>query len=172
MTRIASMFVAACTAVLISGSAFAQAPAAAPPAPPPPPAPYGEPISLEMARKAAAAAMAEAQKNNWGMCIAVVAPSGDLIYFEKMDNCQYASIAISQHKARASATFRRPTLAFENGLAAGPQNAYLVTLDGMIGSRGGNPIVVNGKLIGAIGVSGGTGDQDAAVCKAGADAIK
>ena len=170
MTRIASMLVAACTAVVISGSAFAQAPApsTAPAAPPP----YGEAISLEMAKKAAAAAMAEAQKNNWGMCIAVVAPSGDLIYFEKMDNCQYASVAISQHKARASATFRRPTLAFENGLAAAPANIYLLTLDGMIGSRGGNPIVVNGKLIGAIGVSGGTGAQDDQCSQAGLAALK
>lgn len=170
MTRIASMLVAACTAALISGAAMAQAPApsTAPAAPPP----YGEPISLEVAKKAAAAAMAEAQKNNWGMCIAVVAPSGDLIYFEKMDNCQYASIAISQHKARASAIFRRPTLAFENGLAAGPQNAYLLTLDGMIGSQGGNPIVINGKLVGAIGVSGGTGAQDNQCSQAGVAALK
>ena len=171
MTRIASTLVAACTAILISGSAFAQAPAAAPAAPPPP-LPYGEPISLELAKKAAAGAMAEAQKNNFGMCISVVAPSGDLIYFEKMDNCQYASIVISQHKARASAIFRRPTLAFENGMAAGPQNAYLVTLDGMIGSRGGNPIVVGGKLIGAIGVSGGTGPQDDQCSQAGVAALK
>lgn len=171
MSRIASMCFAACAAVLISGNAFAQAPAAAPPPPAPPPA-YGEPITVEMAKKAAAGAIAEAQKNNWGMCVSVVGPSGDLVYFEKMDNCQYASINISMHKARASAIFRRPTLAFENGLAAGPQNAYLVTLDGMIGSRGGNPIIVNGKLIGAIGLSGGTGPQDDQCSQAGVAALK
>ena len=119
MTRIASMLVAACTAVMISGSAFAQAPAAAPARTAGPAAPMASRSASRWRKRPPPRAVAEAQKNNWGMCIAVVAPSGDLIYFEKMDNCQYASIKISQHKARASAIFRRPTLAFENGLAAG-----------------------------------------------------
>ena len=148
------------------------APPAAAPAPPPPPPPYGEALNLETAKKAAAAAAAEAAKNNWPMCIAVVAPSGDLVYFERMDNCQYASINIAQHKARAAATFRRPTLVFETLLGKGPEFTYLTTLDGMIGSRGGNPIVMNGKLVGAIGVSGGTGPQDDQVSQAGVAALK
>jgi uncharacterized protein GlcG (DUF336 family) len=134
--------------------------------------PYGEPIKLEQAKKAADAALADATKRGWPMCIAVVAPSGDLVYFVKMDDCQYASIAIAQHKAKASATFRRPTVVFERLLGKGPFFSYLTTLDGMIGSRGGNPIVVNGKIIGAIGVSGGTGSQDDAVSNAGAAAVK
>ncbi|HUQ25936.1 MAG TPA: heme-binding protein [Burkholderiales bacterium] len=130
--------------------------------------PYGEPIKLEQAKKAADAALAESTKRGWPvMCIAVVSPSGDLVYFVKMDECQYASIAIAQHKAKAAATFRRPTLAFERLLGRGPFFSYLTTLDGVIASRGGNPIVANGKIIGAIGVSGGTGSQDEVVSQAG-----
>jgi uncharacterized protein GlcG (DUF336 family) len=134
--------------------------------------PYGEPIKLDQAMKAANAALAESTKRGWPMCIAVVSPSGDLVYFIKMDDCQYASIAIAQHKAKAAATFRRPTLAFERLLGRGPFFSYLTTLDGVIASRGGNPIVVNGKIIGAIGVSGGTGSQDEVVSQAGVGAVK
>ena len=134
--------------------------------------PYGEPIKLADARKAVDAALADAQKRGWPMCIAVVGPSGDLVYFAKMDDCQYGSIAIAQHKARAAATFRRPTLVFERLLGRGQFFSYLATLDGVIASRGGNPIVVNGKIIGAIGVSGGTGTQDDVVSLAGAATAK
>ena len=134
--------------------------------------PYGETIKLDQAKKAADAALADATKRGWPMCIAVVTPSGDLVYFVKMDDCQYASIDIAQHKAKAAATFRRPTVVFERLLGRGPFFSYLTTLDGMIGSRGGNPIVVNGKIIGAIGVSGGTGSQDDIVSQAGVAAIK
>ena len=123
--------------------------------------------------EAADAALAEATKRGWPvMCIAVVSPSGDLVYFVKMDDCQYGSIAIAQHKARAAATFRRPTLVFERLLGRGQFFSYLATLDGVIASRGGNPIVVNGKIIGAIGVSGGTGTQDEVVSLAGAATAK
>jgi glc operon protein GlcG len=89
-----------------------------------------------------------------------------------MDDCQYGSIAIAQHKARAAATFRRPTLVFERLLGRGQFFSYLATLDGVIASRGGNPIVVNGKIIGAIGVSGGTGTQDDVVSLAGVATAK
>jgi uncharacterized protein GlcG (DUF336 family) len=154
----------ACTALAIATSAQAQAPA--------PPPPYGEAINIEQAKKVAAGAVAEAKKNNWPMCISVVAPSGDLVYFERMDNCQYASINISIHKARAAATFRRPTLAFEQGLGKGAETIYLLTLDGIIGSRGGIPLVVGGKIIGAVGTSGGTGPQDHQVSEAGVAALK
>src|SRR5262249_61623951 len=103
--------VAALAAVALSASAFAQQPAAAPPPPPP----YGPEISLDMARKAVAAAEAEAKKNNWFMNVAVVGPSGALVHFSRMDGAQYASITIAQHKARTAATFRRPTKAFQEG---------------------------------------------------------
>lgn len=137
------------------------------------PTPYGEPITLENAKKAAAAAAAEATKRNWqGMCIAVVGPSGELVYFEKHDNCQYASIAIAQHKARTAARYRRPTVVFERLIAKGGFFAYLPTLDDVILSRGGNPLVVGGKIIGAIGVSGGTGSQDDTISQAGVAGLK
>ena len=138
-----------------------------------PPA-YGEPINLETAKKVAAAARAEVDKRNWrGMCIAVVGPTGDLVYFEKDDYCQYASVDISQHKARAAARYRRPTLVFERLLAKGGFFAYLPTLgDAFIASRGGNPLMADGKVIGAIGVSGGTGSQDDTISQAGVAALK
>ena len=135
--------------------------------------PYGETINLETAKKVAAAATAEAAKRKWdGFCVAVVGPSGDLVYFEKMDNCQYASITISQHKARTAARYRRPTLAFENLIGKGPYFNYLTTLDDVIASRGGNPLMMGGKIIGAIGVSGGSGAQDDTLSQAGVAVLK
>ena len=137
-----------------------------------PPA-YGEPINLETAKQVAAAARAEVDKRKWrGMCIAVVGPTGDLVYFEKDDYCQYASVDISQHKARAAARYRRPTLVFERLLAKGGFFAYLPTLDDVIMSRGGNPIVIGGKIVGAIGVSGGAGSQDDTISQAGVAGLK
>ena len=106
------------------------------------------------------------------MCVAVVGPTGDLIYFEKMDDCQWASVSIAQHKARTAAKYRRPTVVFERLLAKGGFFAYLPTLDDVIMSRGGNPIVVGGKIIGAIGVSGGTCSQDDTISQAGAKAAQ
>jgi uncharacterized protein GlcG (DUF336 family) len=170
---------ALCVALLTSISAVAQVP-------PPDPAnpneaipevsnlpPYGDTINIEAAKKAAAGAIAEATKRNWNtLCVAVVSPSGDLVYFEKQDNCQYASVSISQHKARTAARYRRPTLVFERLSGRGPFFAYLSTLDDVIMSRGGNPLVVGGKIIGAIGVSGGTGSQDDVVSLAGVEALK
>jgi len=156
--------------ILIAGSIAAVTSSAAQ-APPAPPA-YGEPINLELARKAADAAMAEAKKNGWFMAISVVSPSGDLVYFQKMDNTQYASVTISQHKARAAAIFRRPTKVFEDNLGKGSEFIYQMTLDGMIGSQGGFPLAVGGKIVGAIGCSGGTGAQDSQTCMAGVDIVK
>jgi len=165
-------------ALLLSSGAFAQVPAdpnnpneAVPEAMSP--MPYGEPINLETAKKVAAAAVAEMKKRNWnGMCIAIVGPSGDLVYFEKADNCQFASVAISQHKARTAARYRRPTVVFERLLGKGPFFSYLPTLDDVIASRGGNPLVVGGKIIGAIGCSGGSGSQDDTISQAGVAALK
>jgi glc operon protein GlcG len=151
-------------AILFGADARAQAPA--------PPPPYGETLNSVTAKKAAAAAADEAKKNGWAMCIAVVAPSGDLVYFERMDNCQFASITISQHKARAAATFRRPTKVFEDRVASGGAGIAALTLDGVIASEGGLPIVVGGKIVGAMGCSGGTGQQDGMACQAGVNALK
>ena len=178
MHRLISRAGAVCVALLISAGAFAQVPPnpdnpndAIPDALAPPP--YGEPINLETAKKVAAAAIAETTKRNWNaFCVSVVNPSGDLVYFEKQDNCQYASIGISQHKARTAARYRRPTLVFETLIGKGPYFAYLTTLDDVIASRGGNPLVVDGKVVGAIGVSGGSGSQDNVVSLAGQGALK
>jgi glc operon protein GlcG len=178
MRRLSLMVGAVGAMLMLSQGAFAQVPAdpsnpneAIPDAMNPPP--YGEPINLETAKKVAAAAAAEATKRNWqGMCISVVGPSGDLVYFEKHDNCQYASIKISQHKASTAATYRRPTVVFERLLGKGPFFAYLPTLDGVIASRGGNPLVVGGKIVGAIGVSGGSGSQDDVISQAGVAGLK
>jgi uncharacterized protein GlcG (DUF336 family) len=165
-------------ALLLSSPAWAQVPAdpanpnEAIPEQMNPPA-YGEPINLETAKKVTAAAVAEMKKRNWhGMCIAVVGPSGDLVYFEKDDTCQYASINISQHKARTAARYRRPTVVFERLLGKGAFFSYLPTLDDVIASRGGNPLIVGGKVIGAIGASGGSGSQDDVISQAGVAALK
>src|SRR5262249_25683254 len=129
--------------------------------------PYGPPIALDGAKAVIAAAFDEAKKHDWKMNIAVVDSGGNLVAFERMDGAQLASIAISEHKARTAAMYRRETKVFENGIQ---QNGmvYSMTLDGMIGSRGGIPLIEAGKLIGAIGCSGGTGSQDEVVAKAGA----
>jgi len=132
--------------------------------------PYGAPIALDRAQAAIAAAVAESKKRGWKLNVAVVDSGGNLVAFARMDGAQLASIAISEHKARASATFRRETKVFEAGIQNG--NNYLITLDGVIGSRGGIMLLDGGKLIGAIGCSGGTGSQDEVVCKAGAEAVK
>ena len=133
--------------------------------------PYGEPISLERAQGVIAAASAEARKHDWKMNISVVDSGGNLVAFQRMDGAQLASIQISQHKARAAATYRRETKVFENAIQLNNMN-YVATLDGVIASRGGIPLVESGKLIGAIGCSGGTGSQDEASCKAGAATLK
>ena len=178
MRRLMMMAGALGVALVVSSSAFAQVP----PDPNNPNEqvpekmtflPYGETINLATAKKVAAAAIAEATKRGWDMCVAVVGPSGDLVYFEKMDGCQFASIRISQAKARAAARFRRPTLVFERLMDKGQYFAYLPTLGGSFtGSRGGNPLVVGGKIIGAIGASNGTGSQDDTISLAGAAALK
>jgi glc operon protein GlcG len=133
--------------------------------------PYGTPISLERAQAAMNAAVAEAKKRDWKMNVAVVDSGGNLVAFQRMDGAQLASIQIAEHKARTAATFRRETKVFENGIQVNNFN-YLITFDGIIASRGGIPLVEQGKMIGAIGCSGGAGSQDEVVCKAGAAVIK
>lgn len=132
--------------------------------------PYGAPISLDRADTAIAAALAEAKKRNWPMNVTVVDSGGNLVAFKRMDGAQLASISISEHKARAALAYRRETKVFENAVQEG-NLPYLMTLDGIIASRGGIPLVEGGKMIGAIGCSGGTGSQDEVVCKAGAATI-
>jgi glc operon protein GlcG len=164
---------------LAAPAAFAQAQQPAAPAPVPEQMPfdipYGNSISLEQAQKIATAAEAEAKKHNWKMNIAVVGPSGDLIYFVRMDGAQLASIDISQDKARAAARFRRETKLFQdviNGKTPAGLSPSTLSLRGVVASEGGFPLVEGGKLVGAIGCSGGTGAQDGVACKAGADTVK
>jgi glc operon protein GlcG len=168
-----------CTAAAISVPAFAQnaSAAASPPSAGGTPdampfdIPYGMPIGLEQAKQVLAAAEAEAKKRNWKMNIAVVDTHGELVHFARMDGAQLASVSISIGKARTAARFRRETRAFYNAYEGG--HHYVGTLDPtLVASPGGFPLVEGGKLIGAIGCSGGTGDQDAATCKAGADLVK
>jgi glc operon protein GlcG len=151
----------------ISVPAMAQAPFA-----PPPQVPYGLSVSTENAKIAAAASIAEAQKNNWKEAIAVVDTGGYLVYFEKMQDTQTGSVELAIEKARTAALFRRPTKVFEDGVAAGGEGLRLLRLTGAIPIAGGVPIIVDGKVIGAVGVSGGTGTQDGQVAKAGASAVK
>jgi uncharacterized protein GlcG (DUF336 family) len=158
----------------LSGAAIAQQPSP-PPAPPasPPPPEYGMALNNEQAKAAAGAALAEAKKNGWRMAVAVVGPDGELVYFEKMDGTQNASPPLAMRKARASALFRRPSKAFADQFAAGNTGFMTFPDDARpIASEGGIPIVVNGKLIGAIGASGGTGQQDGVAATAGANAVK
>jgi uncharacterized protein GlcG (DUF336 family) len=162
--------------VLTPPSASAQQPA--PPAYPldaipdkmPFATPYGPPISLARAQAAIVAAQAEAEKRGWPLDIAVVDSGANLVAFARMDGAQLASIAIAEHKARSAASFRRPTRVFEEAVQKADLK-YVLTLDGVIASRGGFPLIEDGKLIGAIGCSGGTGSQDEVVCAAGAAAI-
>jgi glc operon protein GlcG len=129
--------------------------------------PYGFPISLERAEAVIQAAVAEAKKRDWKMNIAVTDSGGNLVAFQRMDGAMLASIQIALHKARASATFRRPTKVFEDGVQRMHLN-YLLAFDGIIASRGGIPLIEQGTIIGAIGCSGGTDSQDEVVSKAGA----
>jgi len=136
------------------------------------PNPYGAPISLENAKKAAAPAIAEAEKNHWSMAVAIVDPSGNLVYYEKMDNTQLGSANVCIDKARSAALFKRPTKAMQDALTAGGDGLRILRIQGAVPVEGGIPLVLDGKIVGAIGVSGGSSAQDAQCAKAGADAIK
>ena len=158
------------SALALGGTALAQQPVPSP-AVPGPPADYGTPITNEQAKAVAAAALAEAKKNNWRMAFAIVGPAGELVYFEKMDGTQMASIELSLGKARTAVMFRQPSKIFyEQSL--GGNMAFMSFPERPVASEGGIPIVVSGKLIGAIGVSGGLAYQDGAVATAGASAAK
>ena len=132
--------------------------------------PYGPPISIDRAEAVIHTAVAEAKKRNWKMNLAVVDSGGNLVAFQRMDGAMLASIQIAEHKARAAATFRRPTKIFEDGINLMHLN-YLLAFDGVIASRGGIPLIDHGVIIGAIGCSGGTDSQDEVVSEAGAAVI-
>lgn len=133
---------------------------------------YGSSINLENAKKAAAPALAEARKNNWSMAVAIVDTAGTLVYFEKMDDTQIGSATVAIDKARSAALFKRPTKAFQDALAAGGEGLRVLKLQGAVPVEGGLPLVVDGKIVGAIGMSGGTSAQDGQCAKAGAEALK
>jgi len=136
------------------------------------PNPYGLPISVENAKKAAAAALKEATKNNWNMAVAIVDPGGHLIYYEKMDNTQLGSANVAIDKARSAVLFKRPTKAFQDALAAGGEGLRVLRVEGVVPVEGGIPLVMDGKIVGSIGVSGGTSAQDGQCAKGGAEAVK
>ncbi|MBV9563445.1 MAG: heme-binding protein [Bradyrhizobium sp.] len=166
-------------ALVATAPAFAQTPT---PAASPPSAggtpdaipfdiPYGQSIGLEQAKQVMAAAEAEAKRRNWKMDIAVVDNNGEIVMFERMEGAQIASGNVSIGKARTAARFRRESRVFYNQFETG--HGYVATLDPtLVASPGGFPLVEGGKLIGAVGCSGGTGDQDAATCKVGAEVVK
>src|SRR3954469_4175977 len=166
-TNSMAMLVALMIGAFLGSAAMAQ-----PPTPTPPPD-YGAPINNEQAKEAAIAAIAEARKNGWRMAIAVVDPGGYLVYFEKIDGTQNASVALAQAKARTSALYRRPSKVFSDQFSAGNTGFMSFPNEARpIASEGGIPIVVNGRLIGAIGASGGTGQQDSIAAMAGASAVR
>jgi glc operon protein GlcG len=165
-----------CGMALIGAHALAQTPATPPSAGgtadgSPFDVPYGASVSLDTAKKLIAAVEAEAAKHRWKEAIAVVDTHGDLVHFSRMEGAQLASVTISQSKARTAARYRRDTRNFFNLLETG--HPYIATLDPtLVASPGGWPLIEGGRVVGAIGCSGGTGDQDAAACKAGADLVK
>jgi len=134
--------------------------------------PIGPPVNVETAKKAAAAALAEARKNNWLMAVAVVDPNGTLVYYEKMDNVQLASADVCIDKARSAALYKRPTKALQDAIAGGGAGLRIFALRGAVPVEGGVPLEANGQLIGAIGLSGGQSNEDGQCATAGANAVK
>jgi uncharacterized protein GlcG (DUF336 family) len=146
--------------VLAAALALAAAPVSAQQRPE-----YGTPVTTAQAKKIAAGVIAECQANKWNVAVAVVDTHGGLVYFERMENTQTASLDIAIMKAKAAATYRRPTRAFADAIAKG--GPAVMTLPGVVASPGGVPIMVGGKVTGGVGVSGVTGDQDEQCAKAG-----
>ena len=159
-TRTMASLFAAGVLCCLAGAAQAQVPQ------------YGASVNLEQARKVLAAAIADARKQNLPMAVAIVDNAGQLVAFERMDNTQTASVLVAQDKAMAAAMYRRPTKVFQDALAAGGAGLRIVTLRGATAVEGGLPIVIDGKIIGGIGVSGGSSEQDGVVAKAGTDGLK
>src|ERR1700722_10941006 len=154
-------------ALALAVAAWAQTPLV-----PPPNVPYGMPVSTDSAKKIAAAAVAEARKNNWAMAVAIVDTHGFLVYFERMPDTQLGSVDVSIDKAKSAVLFRRPTKSFQDTLAAGGAGLRMLSLKGAVPVEGGIPLIVDGKIIGAIGASGGSSDQDGHTAEAGVAALK
>ena len=133
---------------------------------------YGPSITLDVAKEAAAAALGEARAHSWAMAVAVVDTAGSLVYFEKMDDTQSGSVVIAQAKARSAALFKRPTKAFQDTLAAGGDGLRVLGLEGAVPVEGGVPLLINGRIAGAIGVSGGTSAEDGVCAAAAVNALK
>ena len=132
---------------------------------------YGPPVTTEQARNAVSVALAEARANGWAMAAAVVDPAGILVYFEKVDDTQHASPQIAIDKARSAALFKRPTKMFQDSVERGGVGLRVMKLRGAMPVEGGVPLVVNGQIVGALGVSGGTAEQDGQCAKAATDAM-
>jgi glc operon protein GlcG len=158
-SRLLSLVLAA-VALLTAASASAQAPP-----------PYGVAITLEQAKKVMAAAEAEAKKNSWPVVIAILDSGGQLVMLQRLDNAQWGSIDIAKEKARSAVALRRPTKALQDLIAQGGANLRLLTL-GYSVLEGGIPILADGRIIGSVGVSGVTSQQDAQIAQAGIDALK
>jgi glc operon protein GlcG len=152
---------------LVAGAALAQQ--AVPPPPPSPP--YGPPITLDQAKRAMAAAELEAAKNSWQVAITILDSGGTLVMFHKFDNAQLSSVTVAQGKARTALEFKRPSKTLDDAIAAGGAGLRLLALKDITPLEGGVPIIVDGRIIGAIGVSGALSSQDAQAAKAGADAL-
>ena len=133
---------------------------------------YGTSINLEQARKAIAAGQVEARKNNWPVAIAIVDNAGMLVAYERMDNTQTASVQVAIDKAASAAIYRRATKVFQDGLAGGGVGLRILALRGASPVEGGLTLMMDGKVVGGIGVSGVNSDQDGVVAKAGSDVIK
>ena len=163
MYKAEHFIVAAALLVGVAVPAGAQQP------PPPPTTPYGPPIGLEAAKKAMAAAEGEAVKNNWPMAIVILDSTGHIVMLHRLDNTQYGSIRVAEDKAHTALDFRRPSKVFEDLVAQGGIGMRTLGLRGATPLEGGVPIIVDGKIIGAVGVSGATAQQDGQVAKIGAD---
>ncbi len=133
--------------------------------------PYGPTVTIEQAKKAAAAALAEARRNNWLMVVAVVNPSGDLVYYEAMDNVQLGSAKVAVNKARSAALYKRPTKLLQDNLGSGSVGLRVLALEGADPVEGGVPLIVGGKIIGAIGLSGDLSEHDGQCANVGAAAL-
>lgn len=133
---------------------------------------YGPPITLEQARKVMSAAEAEAKKNNLNLSVAIVDTGGHLVLMQRMDGAFFASANVAQDKAWSAAAYRRPGKALQDRLAKGGEEIRILRLRGASPIEGGDPILADGKVVGAIGVSGGSGDQDGLVARAGVAALK
>jgi uncharacterized protein GlcG (DUF336 family) len=159
MTLVLAILVA--VAIGAAGGAGAQGPPA-----------YGPAITLEQAMKVMAGAEAEAKKNNWPVAIVILDSGGNLVALHRLDNTQFGSIEVARQKAWSAVAFRRPTKAFQDGLAGGGAGLRILALEGASPVEGGLPILVDGKVVGAVGVSGVTGEQDSMVAAAGVAALK